>query len=80
MRGGNVAGCFNIGKNLNVDIVSSGGGGVFEFVELALLVAVNFGAFAVFGQNFLIGVDDEHAVYAIYNHPLIVLDDLACIV
>ena len=80
MRGGNVAGCFNIGKNLNVDIVSSGGGGVFELVELALLVAVNFGAFAVFGQNFLIGVDDEHAIYAVDNHPLIILDDLARIV
>lgn len=52
----------------------------FELVELAFLIAVNFGAFAVFGQNFLIGVDDEHAVYAIHNHPFIVLNDLACIV
>ena len=44
------------------------------------MIAVNFGAFAVFGQNFLIGIDDEHAVYAIHNHPFIVLNDLACIV
>ena len=77
---GDVARGFNIGKNLNVDIVCGGGSGVFELVELALLIAVNFGALAVLRQNFLIWVDDQYAIDAINNDPLIILYDLAGIV
>ena len=69
-----VFGRFDVGQQFDVEAVFGGGGGFLEFVECAFAVFVFAHVASVFGQHGVVGVDNQHAVDAVYNHPFVFAD------
>ena len=80
MQGFDVFGGFDVGQKFDADAVGGGGGGFFEFVEFALVVAVFAGEAAVFVEDNFVRLDDEDAVDAVDNDGFVFGDELAGVV
>ena len=80
MQGFDVFGGFDVGQKFDADAVGGGGGGFFEFVEFALVVAVFAGEAAVFVEDDFVRLDDEDAVDAVDDDGFVFSDELAGVV
>ena len=68
------AGAFDIGQEFDLFAVERSGGGVFEFVELALAAFVFAQQTAVFGEHDFVGLDNQGAGDAVHHHPFVFAD------